>query len=581
MTPSNLMNNMAFKHMQTACAYCVVVCALLFSASYVSAAKVKDLKYGGILFDYYQQDYFQALVGYEYAKATNELEHNAEEARLLQGGMTLSYGLPDEAQRIFKELLDEKVPQESRNKAWFYLAKLYYQKGEVFNAAKNLSRIQGSVPKDVAEEFNYLATLINIKNQHFDAAVSALKFVGKNSVYEPYLVFNLAISQLNSGQEEACRENLLKVIEFGKQRPEEEFLVLADRAKQALAHLSVQNNNLIEAWGFLQNVRTTGLYSNRALLSYGWTAIKLKQFNQAIPALKALNKRSISIPEVQEAKVLLGHLYEQKGATRTALKQYLLAEKSFKEGVDSISHARKVIAGQRIPEEFVVNLEAMMDETDWYGSEPSIDYTKLTPFLVELMSSNPFHSVIKELRDLYAIRNNLKYWSRQALEHQLIIKHRQQGLTSKIIQGFIAKTERKQEMFENEISDLRLHTMTLEVEEQDRFASIIESTDKSFEFLDDKLTKVKAIKEPFRQSEKNVRWAKKLHNRIRKKLVNTNKLIKKLEHVMRIVVNAELDNHEERMRYYWAQARLGKARLYDRTLNNIENEQMKKTGARP
>lgn len=567
--------------MQTACAYCVVVCALLFSASHVNAAKVKDLKYGGILFDYYQQDYFQALVGYEYAKATNELEHNAEEARLLQGGMTLSYGLPDEAQRIFKELLDEKVPQESRNKAWFYLAKLYYQKGEVFNAAKNLSRIQGSVPKDVAEEFNYLATLINIKNQHFDAAVSALKFVGKNSVYEPYLVFNLAISQLNSGQEEACRENLLKVIEFGKQRPEEEFLVLADRAKQALAHLSVQNNNLIEAWGFLQNVRTTGLYSNRALLSYGWTAIKLKQFNQAIPALKALNKRSISIPEVQEAKVLLGHLYEQKGATRTALKQYLLAEKSFKEGVDSISHARKVIAGQRIPEEFVVNLEAMMDETDWYGSEPSIDYTKLTPFLVELMSSNPFHSVIKELRDLYAIRNNLKYWSRQALEHQLIIKHRQQGLTSKIIQGFIAKTERKQEMFENEISDLRLHTMTLEVEEQDRFASIIESTDKSFEFLDDKLTKVKAIKEPFRQSEKNVRWAKKLHNRIRKKLVNTNKLIKKLEHVMRIVVNAELDNHEERMRYYWAQARLGKARLYDRTLNNIENEQMKKTGARP
>ena len=58
-------------------------------------------------------------------------------------------------------------------------------------------------------------------------------------------------------------------------------------------------------------------------------------------------------------------------------------------------------------------------------------------------------------------------------------------------------------------------------------------------------------------------------------------MIKKLENVMRIVVNAELDNHEERMRYYWAQARLGKARLYDRTLNNIENEKIKKAGARP
>ena len=559
----------------------LVTCCAMFVSVQANSAAVKDLKYGGILFDYYQQDYFKALVGYEYAKATNELTHNAEEARLLQGGMTLSYGLPDEAQRIFTELLVESVPQDTRNKAWFYLAKLYYKKGELKSAVKNLSRIQGDVPREIAEEFNYLATLINIKNSHLDAAQTALKFVGKDSVYEPYLLFNLAIGQLNNNQEDACRENLKRVIAFGEQNPKEEYLVLADRAKQALAHLYIQKNDLLGAWGQLQHVRTTGLYSNRALLSYGWTAIKLKQFDQAIPALRALNKRSISISEVQEAKVLLGHLYEQKGATRTALKQYLLAEQSFKEGVESISHARKVIDGQRIPEEFVVNLEAMMDETDWYGSEPSIDYTKLTPFLVELMSSNAFHSVIKELRDLYALRNNLTYWGRQANEHQLIIKHRQQGLTSRKIQAYITKTERKQKQLEDEISDLRLHTMTLDVEEQDRFVSIIESTDKSFEFLDDKLMKVKAIKEPFKQSEKNVQWAKTLHNRIKAKLIDTNGLIKKLENVMRIVVNAELDTHDERMRYYWAQARLGKARLYDKTLNNIENDQMNKAGARP
>jgi hypothetical protein len=42
-----------------------------------------------------------------------------------------------------------------------------------------------------------------------------------------------------------------------------------------------------------------------------------------------------------------------------------------------------------------------------------------------------------------------------------------------------------------------------------------------------------------------------------------------------------LDNHEERMRYYWAQARLGKARLYDQTLNNIEDDRMRNTGEQP
>jgi DNA-binding transcriptional MerR regulator len=555
-----------------------VLCVWVMLVSLAHSAAVKDLKYGTILFDYYQQDYFSALVGYEYAKATNELKHHGDEAKLLQGGMTLSYGLADRAQGIFKQLLDESVPAEVRNKSWYYLAKLYYQKGDVTQAAKNLGRIKGGIPRDIAEEFNYLATLINIENKHLAAVEQALKFVGKDSAYEPYLLFNLAVTQLGKGEEEKTRDNLKKVIAYSQSNPKEEFLVLADRAKQALAHMYIQKDDLLGAWEHLQTVRTTGLYSNRALLSYGWTAIKLKRYQQAIPALRALDKRSISIAEVQEAKVLLGHLYEQQGATRTALKQYLLAEKAFDGGVQSIAKARKVIAGQRIPEEFVINLDAMMDETDWYGSEPSLDYNKLTPFLVELMSSNPFHSVIKELRDLYALRNNLTYWARQALEHQLIIKHRQQGLTSKKIERFIRKSEQQQEELENNISDLRLHTMTLDVEEQERFTALLEATDHDFEYLDDKLAKVKGIKEPFRQSEENVRWAKKLHKRIQQKLTNTDSLIKKLENVMRTVVNAELDNHEERMRYYWAQARLGKARLYDQTLNEIEDQQYRKAG---
>ena len=545
------------------------------------ANTVKDLKYGTILFDYYQQNYFAALIGYEYAKATNELEQNADEARLLQGGMTLSYGLPDHAQVIFNDLLNSQVDESTANKAWYYLAKLYYQKGEIEAASRNLARIQGHVPNEIAEEFNYLATLINIRNMHLDTVEKSLSRVAKNSAYEPYLIFNLAITQLRNNQLQDSKRNLKKVVDYSAIHKAEEFAVLADRAKQALAHIEIENDNLLGAWAHLQNVRTTGLYSNRALLSYGWTAIKLKRFSQAVPALKALDRRSISIAEVQEAKVLLAHLYEQQGASRSALKQYLLAEKAFSGGVDSIAKARAVIAGQRIPEEFVVNLEAMMDETDWYGSEPSLDYNKLTPFLIELMSSNPFHSVIKELRDLYALRNNLTYWGRQALEHQLIIQYRQQGLTSQSIGDFIFKAQGQQETLENQISDLRLHTMTLDVEEQERFSALLESTDQSFTFLEDKLLKIKSIKEPYRQSEENVRWAKKLHKRIKQKLQETDALIKKLERVMRIVVNAELDNHEERMRYYWAQARLGKARLYDQTLNNIEDDRMKNTGEQP
>ncbi|MBL4798467.1 MAG: hypothetical protein JKY50_13705 [Oleispira sp.] len=546
--------------------------------------KLRDLKYGTILFDYYQQNYFASLIGYEVANSRGELNHQIDEASLLHGGMTLSYGLPDEAESIFQKLLNEnessQVSDEVRNKAWFYLAKMYYHKGEANKAATTLGYIHGDIPQDIHDEFNYLATLINIRNHNLNSAEQALKGVMKGSVFEPYLIFNLASSQLSSGETKRSEINFQKVIDYGKEHNQEEFQVLADRAKQALAHIDIEQGDLLAAWLHLQFVRTTGLYSNRALLSYGWTAIKLERFEIAIPALSALDRRSISIAEVQEAKVLLAHIYEQQGAPRTALKHYLLAERAFAGGIKSIDSARRIIAGQRIPEEFVINLDAMMDETDWYGSEPSLDYNKLTPFLIDLMSSNAFHTVLKELRDLYALRENLNYWSRQAQEHQLIISHRHQGWNSESLHDFVSASRIQKEAMEVQISELGLHAKTLSIKEQDRFAPLLDSMKADFKYLEKNFAKIEKIKKPYQESEKTLRWMAKLHQRIEQQLQQTDNMIKKLENVMRIVVNAELDKHEERMRYYWAQARLGKARLYDQTLNSIEEDALKKAGPR-
>ena len=236
--------------------------------------KLRDLKYGTILFDYYQQNYFASLIGYEVANSRGELNHQIDEASLLHGGMTLSYGLPDEAESIFQHLLNEnensQISDEVRNKAWFYLAKMYYHKGEAEKAAATLGYIHGDIPQDIHNEFNYLATLINIRNHNLNSAEQALKGVMKGSVFEPYLIFNLASSQLSSGETKRSEINFQKVIDYGKEHNQEEFQVLADRAKQALAHIDIEQGDLLAAWLHLQFVRTTGLYSNRALLSYGW-----------------------------------------------------------------------------------------------------------------------------------------------------------------------------------------------------------------------------------------------------------------------------------------------------------------------
>lgn len=544
---------------------------LIIASQYATAAQVKDLEYGGILFDYYQQDYFSALVQYEYANSQNALQHHGNEARLLKGGMTLSYGIAGQAEDIFSQLLTPEVAAEQRNRAWFYLAKLYYQKADTPRAAHALMQINGQVPQEIAGEYNYLATLINIRNRQTDAANAGIDQLSDNLRFQPYLIYNLAVSQLQSGKTDEAMANLNRVMTAAVTHKSEELAVLADRARHALAQLEMTQGNLLSAWNYLQGVRTTGLYSNRALLTYAWAAIKLKRYSDAVPALRLLDQRSITIPETQEAKVLLAHVYETEGAKRSSLKQYLLAEKSFKEGLNAIEMARKVIASQEIPQEFVINLEAMLDESDWYGMQPSLDYNKLTPFLTELMASNNFYSVIKELRDLYGIRRNLQFWQMQIHEHELIIRIRRDQTGMEKLMADVNASQKQFRFYKDGLMEQKLTTLTLSERDQERFTSLWQNTQKDLELVGDKVTQVAAIKEPYKLSYQLQARSKKLAAQVEQELSNTNSLIRSLEKVMRGVITAELDKHEERIRYYWAQARLGKARLYDKALNNIED----------
>lgn len=53
----------------------IIVCCLLLPSLALSAERLRDLKFGTILFDYYQQNYFNSLIGYEVAKARGELQN--------------------------------------------------------------------------------------------------------------------------------------------------------------------------------------------------------------------------------------------------------------------------------------------------------------------------------------------------------------------------------------------------------------------------------------------------------------------------------------------------------------------------
>ena len=544
-------------------------CPLLISSTLEARTKSRaELEYGTVLFDYYQQDYFNALIEFEYNLALENLIAKSADGQVLKGGMMLSYGVPDESYDIFRAILNRSEPVDVRNRAWYYLAKLYYNKSDNVRAMEALAQVKGLVPKDIHLLYHYLATLININADHMGKAQQAADKISPDTPFYPYLLFNMAIGKLRGGDLTQAVANLERVTAYSGQS--EELSVLADRAKHGLSQLAIQSGHYPQAWLYLRGIRTNGLYSNRALLTYSWAAIKLKRFNDAIPALEILNARSIAIPEVQEAKVLLSHLYEQEGSPRKALKANLLAEKEFKKGIEQVAEARRIIGLRDVPREFISNLEAIVEDSDWYGAQPTVNYQTLTPFLIDLMASHAFNETLKELADLYAMHDNLTYWSEQASQHQLILKESSSKSFSENLKTSFETSIDLRNRLSEQSQELRLHTLTLEVDEQERFQVLLDSMAKDLKVLDEKIASLQSVEAPYEPPKNMPDVVAQRHKEIKAALKRTEQHIAVLEPIMRDLVNAELDKHQERMEYYWAQSRLAKARLYDSTLLQLE-----------
>lgn len=530
----------------------------------------QELEYGQVLYEFFQQRFFPALVENAYAKAKQNEIALSDDGELLRGGLMLSYGMADESRMVFEDLLLTKAPDIVRNRAWYFLARFYYSKSDIANASRALNFIEGQIPKDLVFDYYYLSTLVKIKlksplsDDEFDESIAG-------TAQYPYLLFNRAIGQLKQGKLIEAVANLEQVSAYVGL--EEEYLVLSDRAKLGLAQIAMQKGRFDQAWIYLTKIRTTGLYSNRALLNYAWAAIKVKRFSDATAALKVLNQRSIASPEVQEAKVLLAHLYEQEGSPRKALKANLLAIKDFKAGVAMVAEARRIIDKKDVPSEFITNMQAILDDSDWHNATPSVDYKSLTPFLIDLMSGNPFNETLKELADLYYLRQNLEYWLLQAREHLTIVENSTKKAFDEKSYKLVRDSAKFKQRFDEQKSELNLLNLTLEKEDQARIDILLDSTAAELTLFDEKVEMFASLEDVYILPSHFRPQINKLHRRIKMLLQKTELNIVKLEPVMRGLVKAELDKHEARMSYYWAQSRLAKARLYDTTLSTLKNAQ--------
>jgi tetratricopeptide (TPR) repeat protein len=531
--------------------------------------EVKDLKYGVVLFEFFQQKYFETLVEYEYAAERGGIHNHGTYPELLKGGVSLSYGLDRQAKDIFSKLITEDASKEVQNRAWFYLAKMLYLRGDTAEAATTLANIQGTMPEDIGEEYRYLAALINIKLGYFAEAEAISHGFDDDSPYAPYTYFNLGVAFGKQKDYARAVTNLRKAASYGSRS--KQAARLADRSHMAMAFLDADRQNFLEAYAQIKLVSATGIFSNRALLGSGWASVNRGSYREALAPLTVLQRRSMAIPEVQEAVLLLPHVYEKLGLAGRAAEGFIGAYDRYSDTLEQLNKARETLKKADVLELFVRNLDQILGESDWFGTAPSVSLNALSPFLIELMSDHSFQSVLKDLRDLYAIRNNLSTWKRKRDDFEVMIKARSASLDVRRRRQNITAYSEQQAGLKARLDTLTQRAAALDDEGRQRVQWIL--GDIGFELSRAKMMVGQLEDAPgvSMDTESYARLVDEDMDMLDKELEKTNRLIDKVENVVRELVNAELDVHEERLKYYRVQAHLAKVRILDRSLAHLDD----------
>jgi tetratricopeptide (TPR) repeat protein len=374
--------------------------------------QLRDLDYGDVLFHFFQEDYFEAIVRLEASRDFGRIPHHEAEAELLSGGLYLSLGLYDEAENIFNRLLAGPVPQSVSNRAYFYLARSRYQRGFVDDAWRNLERIRGPLPGNFEPERRLLASNVLMAQGRYGEAVVQLTGWTDQEGWSDYARFNLGVALIRSGQTELGRDFLGEV--GGMPGATEEQLALRDRANLALGFASLQQHDAEGAVAALNRVRLDGPFTNRALLGLGWAESDARRPERALVPWLALRDSKVLDSAVQESFLAVPYAYTQLAANGQAAQQYQLAVQAYAAEGKRIDESIAAIRQGGFLDSI---LEAVPRTNDvgWFWQLQKVPDAPHTRYLYQLLASHEFQEGLKNYRDLRIMQRNLDRW-RDSLE---------------------------------------------------------------------------------------------------------------------------------------------------------------------
>ncbi len=368
--------------------------------------EIKDPHYGDTVFQFFQDHYFSAVTGLMASQQLTRVQRHADEAEVLRGGMLLSYGLQREAGDIFATLIERGAEPKVRDRAWFFLAKIRYQRGYLPEAQAALAKVGDKLPPELQEDRALLQSNLLMARADYAGAASVLAAVSSKAGSARYAKYNLGIALIKSGD---LPRGSAVLDELGKAPAEdEEFRSLRDRANVALGFAALSNNEPKAARSYLERVRLKSLQANKALLGFGWAAAALKEPKLALVPWLELAQRDVSDSAALEAQIAVPYAYAELGAFNQSLAGYNAAIGAFTREGSDLDESIAAIRTGTIVEALLARNPG--EEMGWFWRMGTVTEMPHAGHLSQLLAQHEFQEAFKNYRDLRFLSKNLEDW---------------------------------------------------------------------------------------------------------------------------------------------------------------------------
>jgi len=377
---------------------------------------VHDLRYGAALFSYYSEDYLQALTELLVAQQRGGIKSQGDMPALIEGSISLSYGMDRHAESIFNQVLQRNVSNDVMSQAWFYLGKVNFVRADyphalqLFEKSAQSDKNHELAPARAAER-DYLSALIAQRNGDIGKAQQLAGSIGAQP-WRQYAQYNVALAQYQQNKPDAAMKTLLALEPLAKGDGDEaEILALNERVVMTRGYVLLQQKKFKEALQQYRGLSLQSPWADRGLLGYGWAALGNGDAGLAMQAWNKLVNMPVASPSVQEGLLAIPYGYESTGATAEAAKAYETAAARYDEELKRLRKLREELNPQTLLS--MVVGKGVREDTNWLSRGDAMALDPVNATLADLVADTEFQSALRDLLDLQHLHAQLESWQQK------------------------------------------------------------------------------------------------------------------------------------------------------------------------